>query len=419
MPTNIVCTLNIGRDCIHENARASMREAARRWNCNYLEIVAPAKPGRHHFEEKCLIHKHLPSDGRFLFLDGDIMIRSDCPSPFDIVPKGMLGWVRSHHPNHEGATWHVQRCLPDYARRAGVSIDIEKEYVHSGFMLFELPKHLELFEECQRVIADVGFHTRWELADQGVLTVARKRREIPVFWLPPMFQMAGGCLWCGWTPEMKTFVYHFCGPINKDIAIPRTVWDDLGPDRPISGTSITRWRAGKPIHLTGGDELPMFIRELAQVRRGKIVEVGCYLGGATWYGAQIARDNYSEYHCVDHWQGAADLVVGEEHYRGFVENMNDAGLLEVIQVHRKPSIEAARNFEDGSLSLVFLDGDHSHNACFADIDAWWPKLKPGGVMLGHDYCSKFGVIDAVKQRFGEPNEVSPGAYPIWKVMREL
>jgi hypothetical protein len=58
----------------------------------------------------------------------------------------MLGWVRSHHPNHDSATWHVQHCLPDYARQAGVSIDVEEEYVHSGFMVFELPKHLELAE---------------------------------------------------------------------------------------------------------------------------------------------------------------------------------------------------------------------------------------------------------------------------------
>jgi len=119
---------------------------------------------------------------------------------------------------------------------------------------------------------------------------------------------------------------------------------------------------------------------------GKIVEVGCYLGGAMWYGAQIARDNYSKYRCVDHWRDTADLAVGEEHYRGFMENMTDAGLVDAIQVHRKPSVDAAGDFEDGSLSLVFLDGDHSCEGCLADIDAWWPKLKSDGVMLGHDYC---------------------------------
>jgi len=241
-------------------------------------------------------------------------------------------------------------------------------------MVFEFPRHRELYEERERVIADIGFQTRWELADQGVYTIARKRRNIPVFWLPPMFQTAGRKLWAGWSAEMKTFVYHFCGPINTQIAIPRTVWDNLGPDRYVSRTKIKRWSNGKPVRLTCGPEIPMLIREMSQVWKGCIVEIGTYLGGTAWYGAQIARDNFGEYHCVDHWQGASDLSVGDDHYRGFRENMADAGLSEAIQVHRKPSVEAAKEFKDESIDLVFIDGDHTRDGCLSDIDAWWPKL---------------------------------------------
>lgn len=425
MPRNYVCTLNVGRNCLYDNARASFREAARRWGCNYLEIVSPADPSkrRHHYEEKLYLHKHLPSEGRFLFLDGDVIIRSDCPSPFEIVPEGFLGWVRTHQDGHTSATRHVSRVLPNYAKRAGVAFDaesIEREYLLSGFMVFEFPRHLELYEECERVVAQVGFQRRWELADQGVYTIARKRRNIPVFWLPPMFQMAGGKLWAGWSPEMKTFVYHFCGPINNSIAIPRTVWDDLGPDRVISGTKITRWTRGKPVRLTCGAEIPMLIREMSRVWKGSIVEIGTYLGGTAWLGAQIARGSFSKYHCIDTWKGASDLAVGEDHYRGFLENMADAGLSDAVQVHRKPSVDAAKDFEDESVDLVFIDGDHTFNGCLSDIDAWWPKLKLGGVMLGHDYCAdKYGVVQAVKARFGDPEEVSPGSYPIWKVTKPL
>jgi len=424
MPRNYICTLNVGgRNCLYENARASFREAARRWGCDYLEIVSPADPSkrRHYFEEKVLLHKHLPSEGRFLFVDGDVIIRSDCPSPFDIVPQGMLGWTKTHQKHHN-AIQHVIRELPGYAQRAGVKLDaedIKEEYLLSGFMVFEFPRHLELYEECERVIADVGFNARWELADQGVYTIARKRRNIPVFWLPPMFQLTGGILWAGWSPEMKTFVYHLCGPISKSISIPRTIWAALGPDRLVSGTKIkiTRWRTGKPVQLIGSAEISMFIREMSRFRKGRFVEIGTYLGGTAWYGAQIARDNFGEYHCVDHWRGDASLHVGDDHYRGFIENMADAGLSNAIQVHRKPSVEAAKDFEEESLDLVFIDGDHTLAGCLADIDAWWPKLKRGGVMLGHDYCPKYGVIEAVKTRFSAPEEVSPGSYPIWKVTK--
>ena len=35
--------------------------------------------------------------------------------------------------------------------------------------------------------------------------------------------------------------------------------------------------------------------------------------------------------------------------------------------------------------FVFLDGDHSEHSVHADLRAWWKKLKPGGLLSGHDY----------------------------------
>jgi hypothetical protein len=54
-------------------------------------------------------------------------------------------------------------------------------------------------------------------------------------------------------------------------------------------------------------------------------------------------------------------------------------------VHRMRSTDAARMVPDGSLDCVFVDANHSYDACKSDIDAWLPKLKPGGLLSGHDY----------------------------------
>jgi hypothetical protein len=69
----------------------------------------------------------------------------------------------------------------------------------------------------------------------------------------------------------------------------------------------------------------------------------------------------------------------------------------------KSSLEAAAWLEDASLDFVFIDADHSYEAVKADIAAWWPKLKPGGFLTGHDYDSeKFpGVVRAVDEAFPE------------------
>jgi hypothetical protein len=68
-------------------------------------------------------------------------------------------------------------------------------------------------------------------------------------------------------------------------------------------------------------------------------------------------------------------------------------------VLRKRSVDAAREVADGSLDFVFIDGDHSYEGVRADIAAWRGKVKPGGLLGGHDYASpKFpGVADAVDE----------------------
>lgn len=80
------------------------------------------------------------------------------------------------------------------------------------------------------------------------------------------------------------------------------------------------------------------------------------------------------------------------------------------------SVESAAQVEDGSLDFVFIDADHSYDAVRRDIEAWRPKVKPGGWLGGHDYNQKFpGVIRAVDFAFGKPNVITlPGS--IWSVI---
>jgi len=49
------------------------------------------------------------------------------------------------------------------------------------------------------------------------------------------------------------------------------------------------------------------------------------------------------------------------------------------------SVSAAQQFDDRSLDFVYIDADHSYESCLADIDAWHPKVRVGGILSGHDY----------------------------------
>ena len=49
------------------------------------------------------------------------------------------------------------------------------------------------------------------------------------------------------------------------------------------------------------------------------------------------------------------------------------------------SVIASQQFADQSLDFVYIDADHSCESCLADITAWHPKIRFGGILSGHDY----------------------------------
>jgi len=80
----------------------------------------------------------------------------------------------------------------------------------------------------------------------------------------------------------------------------------------------------------------------------------------------------------------------------------------------------AKQFDDESLDLVFLDADHSEEWVLRDLEAWLPKLRLGGVICGHDYGSRHhpGVKRAVDRVFRDhPHPVTLEANKVWWTRR--
>ncbi len=57
------------------------------------------------------------------------------------------------------------------------------------------------------------------------------------------------------------------------------------------------------------------------------------------------------------------------------------------QIVHKLSADAVGDIADGSLDFVFIDADHSYEGCKADIENWYPKVRNGGFIGGHDYAN--------------------------------
>ena len=47
---------------------------------------------------------------------------------------------------------------------------------------------------------------------------------------------------------------------------------------------------------------------------------------------------------------------------------------------------AVKDFEDGSLDAIYIDACHEFECVQKDINMGRPKLKPGGLLSGHDFC---------------------------------
>lgn len=80
------------------------------------------------------------------------------------------------------------------------------------------------------------------------------------------------------------------------------------------------------------------------------------------------------YRTIDKYKSRAKIVVGE-------------------------SPQVSSQFEDESQDFVYIDALHDYNSVKADIDAWYPKVKVGGILYGHDYNPEkwSGVVRAVKE----------------------
>ncbi|CAE7235670.1 unnamed protein product [Symbiodinium natans] len=207
-------------------------------------------------------------------------------------------------------------------------------------------------------------------------------------------------------------------------------------------------------------------------RRFRMVEVGVFQGNLTQHIWQRSArlPGAFELHLVDHWgaadqpMGAASQAVGTgsdmagqsndtsmravwrhfgrhgarrvevPHWLGLSKacaTLADAQRFDAdVAFHRSTSVGPSRCFEDDSLDLVYIDADHKWWSVLQDLSAWWPKVRPGGLMMGHDFhfntlmereeLDEGSINDvpiAVAAFFRAPSEVLLHSGFVWSVQK--
>ena len=68
-----------------------------------------------------------------------------------------------------------------------------------------------------------------------------------------------------------------------------------------------------------------------------------------------------------------------------------------VEYMRMTSMEAVKKIPDRSLDFVYIDGLHEFDSIMMDLIHWADKVRPGGIIAGHDYFANYqmGVMEAV------------------------
>jgi len=101
----------------------------------------------------------------------------------------------------------------------------------------------------------------------------------------------------------------------------------------------------------------------------------------------LSRNPGLRLYCVDAWarySNYRDHVNQEKLDRFYVATEERLKKYDAILV-RSYSVEAAKEFKRESLDFVYIDANHTLPYVIADLQAWSDKVRPGGIIAGHDY----------------------------------
>ena len=170
--------------------------------------------------------------------------------------------------------------------------------------------------------------------------------------------------------------------------------------------------------IKGWFTFPKLYKQVVEKQQSEahFVEVGSFLGKSTCCMAvEIINSNKNiKFDCVDIWtddsinylegnkNNKLDCIENNRAYNEFLKNTET--VRSTINPIRLPSTEASNLYADNSLDFVFIDANHSYEFVKDDIKHWYPKVKKGGILAGHDYIPAWpGVIQAVNEFISKNN----------------
>ncbi len=142
---------------------------------------------------------------------------------------------------------------------------------------------------------------------------------------------------------------------------------------------------------------------LRTIQPDTYVELGSFTGCSTKTACEALTDNGSgQVFALDAWVG--DIHMGRfkrNVFEQFQENTQGHDNLNIVKGW---FADSASQFEDDSIDIILIDGQHDYENVKTDFETWLPKTKAGGIMLFHDSAEKqpdFGVDQLISELSAE------------------
>lgn len=131
-----------------------------------------------------------------------------------------------------------------------------------------------------------------------------------------------------------------------------------------------------------------------------VVELGSYTGKSSITMLPYIRQMNGKLYCVDWFKGnvgvEAEITTSYQQYNIldiFRRNIREAGFDGYVTVLVGTIDSAASIVKDGVADFIFIDADHRYSSVKNDILSWYPKLKKGGLICGHDFEKHLNECD--------------------------
>lgn len=139
------------------------------------------------------------------------------------------------------------------------------------------------------------------------------------------------------------------------------------------------------------------LERIGHIPEPKVAEVGVFAGDLS--SRLLARHKGLHLTMIDSWgEGfGADYLASSDYHANmhrvdhemFYEQARNSvrAFADRAVIHRGRSDQMCARIPDRTLDLAFIDADHTYDGCKADLAAYYPKVKPGGIIAGHDYAN--------------------------------